>query len=297
MNKLVKINATRVITKSGRLVSRKAFMRLISPKMKLSKAKERVRALKKGLSKVRELTELDPKKLEYVTAINKTTKVSNVPIKTGYVFKGVKVVSVPKANQTRNWMIHSHPDNSLLSVPDLKATKKGGNIFATTLDGSIYRSTSKKEPNEIIDEYNTIRDKLLKTGVVKNLKEQTSFLNPNVAQQTINQDIGLAVQHKLLSTLHKKGFIHYRARMQPGSRRIIDRYSELKDIELKRCYLGDAEFSKKSKYYISPDKWYKLPKSIQKKIRDKEKKYNHNYSLAVKKDPQLKKLYKKIGIT
>jgi hypothetical protein len=31
-------------------------------------------------------------------------------------------------------------------------------------------------------------------------------------------------------------------------------------------------------------------------IRRREKKYNNNYKLAVKKDPKLKQLYKKIGI-
>lgn len=64
----------------------------------------------------------------------------------------------------------------------------------------------------------------------------------------------------------------------------------------KNSYLGDINFSKNSKYYISPSKWYKLPKSTQKAIRSKEKKYGNNYELAVKKSPKLKKLYKKIGI-
>lgn len=296
--KKINVKASRVVTNKGKLINRKSFIRLIKPyKMSFSKKKERVKELNNVINKIKELTLKDKDGLEYASSVSKYGSIYNTPILKGQILpNGVKVVDIPKVNQNKNWLIHSHPDNVPLSLPDLKATKKGGTLFAVTPDNSIYRATNKKNTKEIVNEYNKLAEKIRESKIIKEINDILTYNNPNVNKENIRNDAFLAVQHKILSKLHEKGFIHYRAKLSPGSKRVINRYSELDKLELKRYYLGDICFSKKSKYYIPKNKWYKIPKKIRNEIRRREEKYKNNYNLAVKKDKRLKQLYAKIGV-
>lgn len=295
MSKLIKIKNSIYLGKFGKLIKRKSHLRKPS-KISLSSAKKRVLGLRKGLDKVKNLTINDPNKLEYATLIDKKVKTFNTPIfKGGKNENGLYYVDIPNNLKKDKWIVHSHPDNTPLSISDILQTNKNQSIFNVTLDGSIYRVTPKKSSEEILEEYKNITKKIKELNISNELKNKTKYLNPNVNDLNISQDTSLAIQHKILKTLNNKGFITYRPNLKPGSKRIIERYKELNDINLKRNIIN-IEFNKKSKYYIPKSKWYKIPKIKRDEIRRREKKYGNNYNLAVKKDKRLKQLYREIGI-
>lgn len=240
MNKLIKVKGYSFIGRGGKLILRKQSRRLIGSKITLTKAKERVKVLRKALDKLKTLTAADPQKLEYGAVINKATKRGKGVVNKGYFYTNatgqkVPTVDLPKGSDKFNWLLHSHPDAIPLSVADITYPKKGGTIFAIDKDGSIYRATRKAaSTTDITDTYQAARRKIRETGLIQDAFVVDQFRNPSVSQEAIKEDLHGVVQHKLLTHLHNKGLIHYRAKLSPAMKRKVARYAEIMRVELKQ---------------------------------------------------------------
>lgn len=254
MNKIIKVAGTSYIGRSGKLINRKAYRKILNIKIPLSQAKDRVRKLKTSLEKVRELTLNDPEKVEYGITLNKLRKENRrIPITRGYIEKFNDTTAhainlpVPK-NVKRNWIVHSHPTTRPLSIQDILSTKrKGGTVFASVTDGSSYRATRlTNDNNELKNIYDAAKKKVLNSESVKDYMTLAPIYKPDLDATTLKHDIQTVVQHRLLKHLDKKGLIRYRPKLTEEARKRINEYKDIMNIELKRntnaiIFLSDIE--------------------------------------------------------
>lgn len=236
------VKATSYLNKGGKLVNRNSFSRTIQRKLTLSQSKRRVKALNAALDRLQSLTKLDKDKLEYALILNKTKKSGNLTAIKGYIReengRKIPTVNIPKVdNQRKKWILHSHPDEAPLSLGDVLAVdKKGGTIFAIDKEGSVYRATNKRSQSRqaILDTYDLARQKISNTGIAKDLYAVKQVTNPEIDSSVHKLHIQAVIQHKLLTNLHNKGLIHYRAKLSPDAKKRLDEYKSIMDIELKR---------------------------------------------------------------
>lgn len=250
MSNLIAVKATSYINKGGKLINRNSYKRILNKKLTLTQAKKRVKALHSGLDRLKLLTSLDKDNLEYALILNKRKKSGHLTAIKGYIREenGRKIPSVNIPNikdQKNNWVLHSHPDEAPLSLGDIvMPTKKGGTILAIDKEGSIYRATNKGYNKEkLVDEYSKAREKLNNTGIAKDLYAVKQLTNPEIPKEVHKLHIQAVIQHKLLTNLHKKGLIHYRAKLSPESKSRLKEYESIMNIELKRSKKNLANFS------------------------------------------------------
>ena len=114
----------------------------------------------------------------------------------------------PKVNR---FVLHNHPTKTSLSYSDLRsAINKHKQIYAATPSGSRFRGYVKNDERNILRLHPD-----LQSTVASQLRKQTK-LNET--------DINFIASHHTNRLLHKKGVVHYRARLSQPDRKLYDTY-------------------------------------------------------------------------
>jgi len=120
----------------------------------------------------------------------------------------------------------------------VNAKKKGGTVFAITKDGSVYRSTrildeGAHNTQKIKDAFKEANNKLEQKGIVDDaiLTEQLCSEAP---YDSVSDEARSVARHRVLQHLHKKGLIHYRAKLSPEMKEKVNKYKSIMNAELRR---------------------------------------------------------------